>query len=398
MAEPRRSRPPGRPSTPPPRASMPPPRASLPPPALGRSEREPVSRDGRLRAIALLLFPAFVGHTLQLLGEDTPWTDFAAARYWWTPGWHLALDPWVVVAIAGALGVAVLGLLFRRTRPWLIAVIALYAAHYLTYPFRIRNHMTLMLASLGVVGGCWLIARLLGAVDARGRDLPRADPPRHRKALLVDRVAVDGVAMVLIITYFFAGLHKTNRGFLTFGEDSAAFRGVTDFWIYGDLGHAAPEWAVAVAIYGTLVVEYAFPLLARLLPRLRVYFVIGLMLFHFPHVAVMNVADYPMLASAFYPALFGRAHWRLLSGYLRRPSAWNLGGAALGAGAQLWWIPYWGALTIFGIAVTMIWGFWAGSMLEMSWRRWRPRGRDEAAGGATRDEVARAAKEEGARE
>lgn len=319
-----------------------------------------VSGDGRLRAIAWLLAPGFVGHTIQLLSEDVPWTPWAWARYWFTPGWHLHLPPWVVVAIALALAIAVVGLAVRRTRPWMIAVIGLYLAHYLTYPYRIRNHMTLMLASLLAIGGAWLIGGLSGAVDRRGRG---------SGARLVDRWAVNGVAVALCVTYFFAGLHKTNTGFLTFGPPSAAYRGVNDFWVYGDLGDVAPRWAVGVAIYGTLVVEYLFPLLARLSSTLRPFLVLGLMLFHFPHVAVMNVADYPMLASAFYPALFTPGHWRVLERYLRTPSRWNVTGALLGAGAELWWLPYGGAMSTFGVGVCLLWGWGAGSLLQMCFGR-----------------------------
>ena len=320
------------------------------------SERPRISHDERVRAIAWLLVPAFIGHTIQLLGEDVPWAGWARVRYWTTPGWHLDLSPWIVIGIAVALAIAVIGMAVRRTRPWMSAVIVLYAAHYLTYPYRIRNHMTLMLASLLAIGGCWAIGRLSRAVDRWGAGTG---------ARLVDRHAMRTVAVVLCITYFFAGVHKTNLGFLSFDARSSAFQGVTDFWIYGDLGHRAPDWVVAIAIYGTLVVEHVFPIAARLFTPLRCWLVIGLMLFHFPHIAVMNVADYPMLASAFYPALFTRAHWRLLERRLRRPSRWNVSGAVLGVAAHFWFMPYWGALMVFGALVVAIWGWWAGSMLEM---------------------------------
>lgn len=320
-----------------------------------------VSVDGRLRATALLLPMALLGHTLQLLGEDTPWAPHAWARYWRTPGWHLYLPPWSIVAIAVALLVSALGLAIRRTRPWLAAVIVTYVAHYLTYPYRIRNHMTLMLASLVAIAIAWVIGASLREGGRRLIDLRgRGAAPR-----LVDRHAVRGVAAVLCVTYFYAGLHKTNEGFLAFDEGSAAFRGTTDFWIWGDLGSVAPTWAIAIATYGTLVVEYAFPIVALFVPRLTIPCVIGLMCFHFPHVAVMNVADYPMLASAFYPALFTAARWRLLERELYAPSRWNVAGAAIGVAAQLWWMPWWGELTIFGIGVMAIWGWWIGSMLRL---------------------------------
>ena len=317
----------------------------------------PPLRDGRLRAIATLLPLGFVGHAIQLLGEDRPWTNLAEPRYHYTPGWHLALSPWVVVGLAVLLYVCVLGLMVRRNRFWLLATVSAYAAHYLTYPFRIRNHMTMMLASLVVIGGCFLVA---------GREA-RAGAKSSR---VVERWAVRGVGIVLCITYTFAAVHKSNARFVDLDYPTAALGAVDDFWIYGDLGHAAPAWAKAFAIYGTLVVEYVVPWIALLFRRLTVPMVLVLMAFHFPHIAVMNVADYPMIASCFYPALFGEAHWRRLSLHLRA-SPWTLGGAALGVAMQVWWMPYVGPLMVFGAAVMAVWGAWTGAMAAMVWTRWR---------------------------
>lgn len=319
-----------------------------------------IARDERLTAIALLLVPGFLGHFMQLAGEDHPWAAYARMRYWHTPGWHLYLPQWVPWTIAALLAGAVIGMAIRRTRPWMLAVIGLYVAHYVTYPYRIRNHMTHMLAELTMIGGVWIVGWLSGAVDLRGRG-PRA--------LRVDRWAANGVAAVLCVTYFFAALHKTNDRFLSFDADrSAAVEGLTTFWIYGDLGSVPPTWAMAMAVYGTVVIEAAAPLIAWRVPRLRVPAVITLFLFHFPHVAVMNVADYPMIASAFYPALFGRAHFRLLLRHARRPNAWNVTGAALGVFGQLWFMPYWGELMALGVFVMALWGWASGAMLRMTLR------------------------------
>lgn len=72
-----------------------------------------------------------------------------------------------------------------------------------------------------------------------------------------------------------------------------------------------------------------------------------------------------MIASAFYPALFSRAHFRLVLRHARRPNAFNVTGAAFGVAAQLWFIPWWGNLTIFGIGVMALWGWAAGAMIRM---------------------------------
>lgn len=316
-----------------------------------------IARDERLRAVSLLLVPAFVGHAIQLLAEDVPWEPWARLRYYYTPGWHLLLPPEVPVAIGVALAVALIGVAVRRTRPWVLAVVVLYATHYLTYPYRIRNHMTHMLAELTMLGGVWALGWLSGAVDLRGRG---------RHALRVDRWAASGMAVVLCITYFFAALHKVNRNFVALDASrSAAVEGLTTFWISGGLGSEPPVWAMAVAVWGTIVIEAAAPILAWRSTRLRVPMILTLFVFHFPHVSAMNVADYPMIASAFYPALFSRAHFRLLLRHARRPSAYTVTGAVVGACAQIWFMPWLGKLTGFGIFVMALWGWAAGAMIRM---------------------------------
>lgn len=303
-----------------------------------------VSKDPRLRAYCWLLVPAFVGHFIQLLGEDVPWADWSALRYWNTPGWHLLLPPWVPYSIAGLLAAAVIGMAIRRRRAWMAAVIGLYVAHYLTWPFRIRNHMSHMLFTLLAVGGVWLLGR---------------------RSIKTDRIAVSGIAAVLCVTYFFAALHKTNAAFLSLDPaTSSAVEGLTTFWIYGDLGSQPPRLAMAVAVYGTVLIEALAPLVAWRAPKLRVPAVLVLFAFHFPHVAVMNVADYPMIASVSYVALFGPGHFRLVLRHARRPNAWNVTGAAVGVAAQLWFMPYWGALMAFGLFVCALWGWAAGAMLR----------------------------------
>ncbi|MFN9813599.1 MAG: hypothetical protein ACK6CU_28650 [Deltaproteobacteria bacterium] len=348
--------------------------------------------DPRLRLVLGLLVPGFAGHALQLTAEDVPWDPSAWERYWWTPGWHVHLWPEAVVALAVALAVAVLAMGaaaardaphprlrdVRSPRLWLLVVAALYAVHYLTYPYRIRNHMSHMLASLGVVLLVWSI--LLW----RRRSLE----PRR-----ADRLALEGLATLTCVTYFFAGLHKLNLAFTDLRVDdegrslshSAAVEGLTVFWIYGDLGSEPPTLARWVAAWGTIAIEMAVPLVAWRVRRLRVPAVATLCLFHVPHVACMDVADYPMIASSFYPALFSRAEARIYAPF-NRPRAWNQAGAALGVATQLWFMPWWGRLTVFGIVVLALWGYGLASVghaiaARGAARRMRPRGRNDPARG-----------------
>lgn len=328
--------------------------------------------DPRLRVYALLLVPGFVGHTLQLTAEDTPWNSVAYGRYFWTPGWHQALSPWVPTLIAFALIGCVLGLglsalrnpvttrvfAWKSPRFWLLCTALAYSAHYLTYPFRIRNHMSHMLASLGGVLVVWL-AFWLGE---------RKERARTHDLLGYDDAALRILALMTCVTYFYAGLHKFNWAFLDLRVDaegasvsgSSAVDGLTTFSIYGDLG-SQPWWLErAVAAWGTVFIEMVVPILAWRLPRIRTLAVSVLMLFHVPHVAVMDVADYPMIACASYAAFFSREHAEALAPSLRL-SRWNVIGAALGIATQLWFMPFWGRLTIFGILVLALWGYAMGS-------------------------------------
>jgi hypothetical protein len=319
-----------------------------------------ISKDARLQTFGLLLVPAFVGHAIQLLGEDTPWAAHAWARYWIEPGWHLHLSPWIPVGIAVCLAGAVVGLAIRRTRPWVLGIAMLYALHYFTYPYRIRNHMTHVLATLSVVAGVWLIGWASRATDARGRG------PHTR---LVDRHAATGGALILVVTYFFAGFHKINGTFLTLGDQSSAVRAITSFWQYGDLGHAPPLWALVLATWGAVVIECAVPLVAWRFARLRVPAILTLFAFHTPMISTMNVSDYPMITLACYPFLFSRGHFRILSRSLFRVSASNILGASVGIGTQLWFMPWWGGLTVFGLFVMALYGWAAAAMLRMVlWR------------------------------
>ncbi|MEZ4339930.1 MAG: hypothetical protein R3B82_25185 [Sandaracinaceae bacterium] len=296
----------------------------------------------------MLLVPAFVGHTLQLLGEDTPWAPHAWARYWFEPGWHLYLPPWIPAVIAVGLAGAVIGLAVFRTRPWVAAIVVLYALHYLTYPYRIRNHMTLMLSELVMLGGLWAIDRWRGA------------PPRS------DRYVAAGVAAVLCVTYFFAGFHKINDVFLSLTPVSPAVQGIDDFLDLrrprqpgADLGARPRRVGHRVVIECRADRRLARPAADRARDAPPALLRSTLM------VSVLNVSDYPMLASAFYPALFTHARFRLVLRHARRPTAFTVTGAVIGAAAQLWFMPWWGALTGFGIFVMALWGWSAGAIVAM---------------------------------
>lgn len=315
--------------------------------------------DARMRLFSRLLLPGIVGHLLQLASEDAPWADWAEPRAWVTPGWHQYLPEWLPYVLLGALALAVMGLFVRPSKRWMLGVVLLYVGHYVSWPFRIRNHMTHTLFVLLAVGGALALSR-----------------SRPRDARGAERAAMTGVALVLCVTYAFAALHKVNAAFLSHDPAlSSAIDGLTTFWIYGDLGSQPPRWAMLAATWGTVIIEACAPILAWRVRALRVPMILVLFAFHFPHVAVMNVADYPMLASVGYIALFDPAHARLVLAHARRPNPWNVSLAALGALLQLWFMPYGGPLMIFGIFVCALWGWGAGAMLRAAFVALRTRRR-----------------------
>lgn len=128
------------------------------------------------------------------------------------------------------------------------------------------------------------------------------------------------------------------------------------------------------------MIETCVPVIAWRVRRLRFLAVSILCAFHVPHVAVMDVADYPMIASSFYPALFSRAEARIYAPYFR-PSRWNVLGAAVGVAIQVWFIPWWGRLTIFGIFVLAFWGWSLASIAHAIASRRARRGKADAGRG-----------------
>lgn len=314
--------------------------------------RVPIA-DARVRVFVAMLAMSFYGHALQLY-EDTPWREIAMRRFWATPGWHLFLPVWAPIVIGVALAIAGLIAAITRNRVALVVTLALYLAHYLTYPWRIRNHMTTMLMGIGVVSLVWLAARASGALV-----------PGNARSRQVDRVASTGLAAVIVVQYFFAGLHKTNAIFLdpSVGGPSPAMAGVQFLWMFGSLGDHPPGWIGWIATYGSVAIETMVPVIAWRVRRLTLPAIVVMLAFHVPHVTSMGVADYPLMASTFYPSLMSRGQWRIVSRNLR-PSRWTISFAVIGAAVQLWFMPWWNHMNTYGLVVLALWGFVAGAIVQ----------------------------------
>ena len=304
----------------------------------------------------LLMLPAFYAHSLQLMREDKPWLDDAFIKYWTTPGWHLYLSPWFILALAAAMWLCVLGLTAFRTRHWTIALWLMYLAHYMTYPYRIRNHMTTLLMGLTLQAVVLLIGWAIGAADLKGRG-----PHVER----IDQWIARGLAGIIVIIYLSAGFHKLNWGYLTIDPEKSSGAETIRLFVYhgGLTSYYPPDWILAGGIYGSLFCELLLPLLILTMRRFQYPLIACMLLFHLPLISVMNVSDYPMIASIFYPALFTLVLWNRLEPHIARIGVWQIGGAILGMSAQIWFMPWWGWMTTFGVVVMGLWGWAIGAMI-----------------------------------
>lgn len=304
-----------------------------------------ISEDRRVSAANLLLVVGLAGHAAELVVENPPWQPWD--ERWVTPGWHRFLPEVFPFVAAGLLAVCGVVLLWRRSRGAALAVAFAYALHHLTWPLRIRNHMSFLLAVYALEAGVWLAAGLPRDLDQR-----RA----------VDRLLAGGLAGVLVVTYLAAGIHKLNAAFLS-GDPtlSSGALAARQFLVAGGLT-SPPAVVVAAAPYAVVACELTLPLVAWLVGPLRRAAVLALFAFHFPMISAMGVSDYPMLVSALYPALFTADEWSDLERKLYKPSLGKLAGTLAAVVLQARFVRHWGLTTSFGAVVAALWG-WASVAL-----------------------------------
>lgn len=313
-----------------------------------------------------------MGHALQIAVED------GGAGAWertaWSPGWHQHLHPAVLVAFAVGLAASALAMAHAAwrdvplhdepslysARTWALAAAVLFAAHSLTFPFRVRNHMS----HLGSVLGA--IALVVCVRHATGRTLTL------RRS---DELSLEAIALLTCVTYFFAGLHKLNAAFVDVRIDaegasitgSAAVDVLRVLWRRAALGERPPELVRRAAVWTSLGIELVVPWVAWRVRRLRGAAITLLCLFHVPHVSVMQASDYPMITTLCFPAFFSRDEAVSLAQDLR-PSVWNVGGASAGVALQLALVSRPSTLAAFGLFVMGLWGWGLGSLASRAWR------------------------------
>jgi hypothetical protein len=320
------------------------------------------SAVSRFRAFALLILFGLIGHFAQLITEDRFWDAEYRAAMWISPGWHLDIHPLISLALAACLLSAVLAGLMVRKRVMLAIVAVLYILHFFSYPFRIRNHMTFMLATQG-----FLLLSLLVTRTER----TKASELSQSTNVLIDNQICNGLAVILVINYFFAGFHKLNTAFLSFDSTVSEGAGtIQSFLSAGHISSHAPHWLLVLLLPGAIFCEMVLPTLIWKVGSLRELFILIMLAFHFPMVTSLGASDYPMIAIAFYPVLFTENHWSAFEHELVKRWNWmNIVGALAGIAAHWRFTVEWTPNTVYGIFVAGLWGFAAVTLAKCFFAR-----------------------------
>jgi hypothetical protein len=315
------------------------------------------SAISRFRAFALLVLFGLIGHFAQLISEDRFWNAEYRTAMWISPGWHLEIHPVISLVIAVLLLCAVVsGIVFRKR--FILGIVAvLYVLHFFSYPFRIRNHMTFMLATQGYLFLSLLVTRTLRT---------KASDLRNPSTALIDNQICNGLALILVINYFFAGFHKLNTAFLSFESSLSVGAGTVEGFLgAGQISYYAPHWLLALLLPGAIFCEMALPSLIWKSDYFRELFILIMLAFHFPMVTTLGAADYPMIVVAFYPVLFTQHRWSAFEHELLRRWNWmNAIGAIAGIAAHWWFTVEWTPNAVYGILVAGVWGFAAVTLAK----------------------------------
>jgi hypothetical protein len=311
----------------------------------------------RFRTFALLVLFGLIGHFAQLISEDRFWDAEYRTAMWISPGWHLEMNPVISLAIAVLLVFAVFSGIVLRKRFILGIVAVFYILHFFSYPFRIRNHMTFMLATQGFLLVSLLVTRTLRT---------KANDLRHSSTALIDNQICTGLAWILVINYFFAGFHKLNTAFFSFDSSVSVGAGTIEGFLgAGQISYYAPHWLLALVLPGAIVCEMVLPTLIWRSDSFREVFILIMLAFHFPMVTTLGAADYPMIVIAFYPVLFSETRWSTFEHELLKRWNWvNVVGAFVGIAAHWWFTPDWTPNTAYGIFVAGLWGFAAVTLAK----------------------------------
>lgn len=221
--------------------------------------------------------------------------------------------------------------------PWRRELLCLLAIPFLlsqlASPDRISSHSMVMTAGLLVIlilGIAEWLERVVGRRPPPGA----ASPPEERNRSGSSRTdwygwTLTGLAGVCALAYFFAFFYKLNPTWLSSDSAGPAFL-IEPLSPILDRAGAPPVYRsllAGIAIYGTLLIELALPVLLFLRPTRLLGCFLGLA-FHLPMIA-RGVADFSAVTLAFYAAFLTLAQARELLRRLARPSLGRLAGTAV---------------------------------------------------------------------
>ncbi|NBX75173.1 MAG: hypothetical protein EBQ92_01300 [Proteobacteria bacterium] len=166
---------------------------------------------------------------------------------------------------------------------------------YLTFPFRIMNHYTLLLFIL-LNQGVWFSHQL------KGEDLDDAISHSCKKFNL----------LILGVAFLCAGLHKVNSGYLDpIYPSNTVVRLFKEFFPVLGLQSTVPEAPIRIFSVTSIVIEVSFIFLILFKrEKNESYIVLILLLFLSFLLLVKRIPDYTWIASCFSPLFFSEKKWQ----------------------------------------------------------------------------------------
>lgn len=275
--------------------------------------RNALRSDLRLEVFAVVFALGTIFHELEFLIEQArigPFTEYMErwSRVAPSTGWPSSVG--LTLHLANV-AISLLLMLLPRRRELLCLLAPMFFLSQLASPDRIPSHS-------GLMAGGLLVVSILGAAEW----LERLGRRARSAAMGTDWVGwtLAGLACVCSLTYLFACFYKLNP--VWFSSQSPAL----SFLMFESiLARVGPLWGVEgvlapAAIYGTLLVEALLPVLLLGRRTWAVGCFVGIA-FHVP-MLIRNVADFPTLIVAFYPAFATRAATEELLRRCRARPAW----------------------------------------------------------------------------
>lgn len=290
----------------------------------------PLRRDLRLDLFAIPFAIGTLHHELEFVVEVClvgPLSEYMErwSRAVESTGWPSEVG---LAAHGAVLAVSLLLIVLPRRRELLCVLAVAFLLSQMSSPHRIASHS-------GLMAGGLLVILLLGVAEWLERLACRRQPAGS----VTDWYGwtLTGLTWICVLAYFFAAFYKLNAGWFSAQSAAPGFLLQLVDPILAPLG--APKIYRAIlgagAIYGTVVLELALPLLL-FRPSTRLWGCLIGLVFHLPMI-VRGIVNFPLLILAFYPAFLtvGEAH-ALVRACVARPGVPRPVGSVLLGGYGAW--------------------------------------------------------------